>query len=276
VTSWVAKPGPLAEQRGGGARQVGTVARAEDHEARVPAVAGRVEPEHRAGADEREVPVPARDLGEAVPRPGRGRARHLDLREQLVGLERGGQEAADEVLRSARPPRPGVSKMKDGVEGDHAGGQLGGGVGVGQAAPDGAARSRLQVPDERGRLGEKGRGGRDAPVALERVLPDERAQAEAPRVLPQRPERGHAVQVHDHRGPHQPHVHHRHQALAAGQELGLVAVAGEEIERLLHRPRREVFEGSGAHATRARPSRASGDRTAAGSRPTAPSGRGSS
>ena len=47
----------------------------------------------------------------------------------------------------------------------------------------------------------------------------------------------------------EPEVQERHEALAAGQELGLPAVATEEGERLLHRPGRVVLEPGRLHAT---------------------------
>ncbi len=129
----------------------------------------------------------AGDLGEAVPGARRRRRGHLDLREQLVGLERGGQEAADEVLGAARPRAArALRRWKTASRAIMQAGSSAAGIGVGQAAPDGAARPGLQVTDERRRLGEQRRGGGDAPVALERVLANERAQAEAP-VLRSRP-----------------------------------------------------------------------------------------
>ena len=157
------------------------------------------------------------------------------------------------------------------------GGQLGRGIGVGDAAADGPPRPRLQVPDDRRRLGEQ-RARQRRRARRARAPAGGRARPGRARLRrPSTPETGHAVQVHHHRRPHEAHVHHRHQALAPREELGLVAVARQEIERLLDRPRRTKYSnGAGRTRARARPGPASDDRTSAASRPTAPCARGSS
>ena len=138
--------------------------------------------------------------------------------------------------------------MEHGAEGEHARGQLGGGIGVGQASPDGSARPRLEVPDERRRLGQERSGGGDTRVALEGALADERAKPETSLLRAYRAERGHAVEVYQHGGTGEPHVHHGYQALAARQRLGVRPVAGEELQRLVDRARGEVLERGRSHA----------------------------
>ncbi len=138
--------------------------------------------------------------------------------------------------------------MENRVEGQHARGQLGGGIGVGQAPAHGPPRPRLEVPDERRRLGQKRSGGGNTRVALEGALAKERAQAQTPRLRAHRGERGHAVEIHQHGRAREAHVHHGHQALAARQRLGVGPVAGEELQRLIDRARGEVLERSRSHA----------------------------
>src|SRR5690606_10037234 len=53
--------------------------------------------------------------------------------------------------------------------------------------------------------------------------------------------------VDDDAGLGQPHVEQRHEALAAGQQLGLVAVLGEQRQRLVDRRGPAVGEGCRLH-----------------------------
>ena len=172
--------GPLADERGRGTRHVRHVAGAEEDELRATTDPRGVEPEDGAGADEGEVAVATRHLGDGLARALHREGRDLDLHEQLVRFERGGEETAEEVGRAAGARGPRASQMENRVEGEHARGQLGGGIGVGQAPADGSARPRLEVPDERRRLGQQRSGGGDTRVALEGALAHERAQPQTP------------------------------------------------------------------------------------------------
>ncbi len=191
----------------------------------------------------------ARHLGDSLARARHHRLRNLDLHQQLVRFERGGQEAAEEVGRSAGARGPGASQMKHRVEGHRARGKLRGGIGVGEAASDGAPRPGLEVPDEGRRLGQERSGGGNASVALEGALADERAQMQAPRFRAYGGKCGDAVEVHEDGRASETHVHHGHEALTARQRLGVAAVAGEKLQRLVDRARGEVFEGGRTHAT---------------------------
>jgi hypothetical protein len=55
-------------------------------------------------------------------------------------------------------------------------------------------------------------------------------------------EPGHAVEVDHDLGRREAQVHQRHEALAAGQDLGVLPVLGEERDALLRGRRREVLE----------------------------------
>ena len=48
-------------------------------------------------------------------------------------------------------------------------------------------------------------------------------------------------------GSQQPHVQHRHEALAAGEHAGIVAVLGEHLDRLFHRGGANVVEAGWFH-----------------------------
>jgi hypothetical protein len=60
-------------------------------------------------------------------------------------------------------------------------------------------------------------------------------------------EAGDAADVNQVAGAGQPQLEQRQQALAAGQHLGVVAVPGEQSQRLLQRPRRVIVKGCGNH-----------------------------
>ena len=80
--------------------------------------------------------------------PGARRSqRQGDGDEDLVVVERRGEEAEVEVGGGDRALAAGTAGDHAAVEGDQGGGQLGGGVGVGDAAADGPARADLRVAD---------------------------------------------------------------------------------------------------------------------------------
>ncbi len=117
-------------------------------------------------------------------------------------------------------------------------------------AADCAPVARDEVADVRQALGEE-RDLEQPPVGLA----DERAHAPQsvfPRDLAERQ----PVHVHEHGRPRKPHVQHRDEALPAGEHLRLVAVLGEERNRLIDRAGPLVAERDGLHrVTRASPRR---------------------
>ena len=93
-----------------------------------------------------------------------------------------------------------------------------------------------------------GQRSRTSVGALQRALPDEGADAQAA-VGPgdHGGQRGHAIDVDHVARPGEAEVEHGHQALPAGQDLGPVAVAGEETERLLDRGGVVIAESGRLH-----------------------------
>ncbi len=81
-------------------------------------------------------------------------------------VERRGEEAEVEVGGGDRALAAGTAGDHAAVEGDQGGGQLGGGVGVGDAAADGPARADLRVADLGQRRGDQGCGLGHERVAL--------------------------------------------------------------------------------------------------------------
>ena len=84
--------------------------------------------------------------------------------------------------------------------------------------------------------------------ALELALAHEGADPQRSARLRHAVESGHAIDVDEHGRPGQPEVQHRGQALAAGQDLRLVAVATQVVERLVDRARIDVVERRRLHA----------------------------
>ena len=111
-------------------------------------------------------------------------------------------------------------------------------------SPDGSAvgeraADRAEVPHER--VGDLRRGRRDRRVARadqvgrrEMVVPDQRADPQDRRRAPRSPSRPSIrLMSTSCAGRREPELHHRDQALSAGEHLGVVAVRGEETERLV-------------------------------------------
>ncbi len=107
-----------------------------------------VGPEHRDGPGDSEVAVSSRELEDPVTRSWNDRKAHFG--KQLAGLERGRESPVEELIRrdvARAVGRPSDERCLE-SEGDR--GELGGGVGVRQAAayrppvPDRRMRNQLQ------------------------------------------------------------------------------------------------------------------------------------
>ena len=121
-------------------------------------------------------------------------------------------------------------------------GELGGRVGVGDRAADGAAVANLEVADELDRLGEERRVGGDRRVTLDRRLASDRADRDLAVLALDAVELGDAVHVDQMREARQPQCQHRHEALAAGEHLGVVAVLTQESDDIAGGLGRVVLE----------------------------------
>ena len=127
-------------------------------------VAARVERHDGSDARQREVAVSSRHLLDR-PAAARRHRRHGHVDDELAGLEAGGEEADEEVGRGNRPRCVAAPHADRGVERQHHRRQLGGRIGVREAAADGAAVADLRVGDERHRAVQRAARAR-ATVAL--------------------------------------------------------------------------------------------------------------
>jgi len=82
---------------------------------------------------------------------------------------------------------------------------------------------------------------------MERGVPRQRANAQFLIFATQKIQLGDAVDVEELRRAREAEVHHRRQALAAGEDLALLAVRGEQIEQRLDRRERVILEGGRLH-----------------------------
>jgi hypothetical protein len=192
------------------------------------------------------LPPAGRELVERHAPPG-GRERDLERDDELVGLERGRVRPEEELPggdRAAPSPRRGDHAR---VEGERARRQLRGGVGVGEAAAEGAAVPDRLVADVRGGAREeRGVLGDDRGL---RELAVQRERAEAQHALLH----GDAAQdleppdVDERRRPGEAHVHDRDEALAAGDGTRLAGPRREQAQRLVEAGRAQVLERLGLH-----------------------------
>jgi hypothetical protein len=113
--------------------------------------------------------MPPRDLEER--RSGAGwRGKELDGHQQLVRLERGGQDAGEELGRRDGASAPPASSDEPGIERQHHRRQLGRRIGMRQAPTDRPAVPDLRVGNPRQRLGEQRRAGSHGTAPLDCTL----------------------------------------------------------------------------------------------------------
>ena len=174
---------------------------------------------------------------------------------------REGDAGEDLVVRQLGAPRPGEElRRRDGagtawrlrfelrVEGQRDGGVLGGGVGMGERAADGAAIADLEMTDERCGAGEQRHAFREISRRLDRGLGRGCADPDAPVPPFDAPQLVDASQIDEMVEDGEPQREERHEALATREHLGAVAELGEQGDGLLRGRRRVVLEGRRLHA----------------------------
>ena len=130
---------------------------------------------------------------------------------------------------SARPSGPRATRVRP--EGEHDRGQVGRRVAVGDGAADRAPVPHLRVADLAGGVGQDRHLGAEQVARLEVAVAGEGADGD---VVAGVADVGQVVQpadVDEHRRRGQPQLHQRQQRVAAGEQLGLVAVLGERRRR---------------------------------------------
>src|SRR5919197_1516803 len=104
---------------------------------------------------------------------------------------------------------------------------------------------------ESGRLAQEWQPLPDDRRELDAPLAGHGAESNGPVILADVGEACDRVQVDQRRRPRQPEVHERHEALTAGQQLRLAAIACEHRDRLFERSWRVILELDGFHGCEA-------------------------
>jgi hypothetical protein len=119
---------------------------------------------------------------------------------------------------------------------------------VGETAAEGAAGADLRVGDVGQGAGEQRRAHGHQRLALQPALASERSDGERPVLVgAHEVELAEAVEVDQQGGLGEPEIHHRDQALAAGQQLGLRAMGAHHRHRLGEGRGSEIGKRRGFH-----------------------------
>ena len=222
------------------------IAQADDADMGVDRLAGRILVVEQRRRRHREIAAAARELAEApaaLRRPGR----QPDLGDDLVVLERGRQRPDEEVVGAdrARPLRAGRGDL--GVAGDGDAGHLGGGIGMRDAAADGAAVADLIVRDVLNRGLQQRMGGRQTRVVLDVAPAHHGAEPHTVGGYLDLLELRQLAQVDEQRRRDHAEREHRHQALAAGDRPRIPAAGSKQRDRFGKARRAGVFERRQLH-----------------------------
>ena len=174
------------------------------------------------GPDDRPVEEPAAELDVLVRAVGN---REDHLADQLVVLERGGEDVLEEVFGRVAP----LVGDDLGVENQRQGRVVAGRVGVGHDATDAAQVADLVVADLVGDLGQDGQVLLDGVAVLELDVAHQRAHAELAALDGDVVELLDRIDVDQGAGLGEPEAHERDQAVAAGQHLGILAEALQQL-----------------------------------------------
>ena len=172
---------------------------------------------------------------------------HADLGEDLVGLERRLEERAVEVDRRDLAGAVRALGHVGGTEGERGRGEIGRRVGVRDRATERATVAHLRVADVASGVSQQRHvlleevGRLDVHVARHRTDRDLVALLADVRQI------GESSDVDQHARLRESQLHHRQQAVAAGDELGLVAVLADEADRFLGGLGADVVERCGDH-----------------------------
>jgi hypothetical protein len=82
---------------------------------------------------------------------------------------------------------------------------------------------------------------------LETSVPGQRANTQLSPLLPHIIERVDAIDVDQARGTGEPKIHRRHETLSASEDLSLLTVCREEIERIVNGAGRKISKRAGFH-----------------------------
>ena len=203
--------------------------------------------EQRGGAGEREIAVAAREFVEAVAvaagQIGRSTAAIISSDWSAVVMNPVVEIAIPDLTHAAH-----ARHVDRRIVGGADRGQLGGRIGVREAAADGAAVACLPMSDMPERLAHQGAMFGDVGGEFEVALARHGAYAQMAVGDRDTAQLLESAEIDEMIGDHVAEVHHRHERLAAGQNLG-VRQLGQQLGGLLELPRRVIIEGSRFHCS---------------------------
>ena len=120
------------------------------------------------------------------------------------------------------------------------------------APTESAARADRKMPNVPRNPRQKRGECTAADGCLETSVPGKRANAQLATVLAHIIERVDAIDVDQARGTGEPKIHRRHETLSASEDLSLLTVRREEIERIVNGAGRKISKRDGFHEGRAR------------------------
>ena len=175
-----------------------------------------------------------------APSPADAGARHPHLDEHLVGLQRGLEEAREELVTgdlAGGPPGPCTTTVAaEREQRGRAGRRPGRRARASRRSCRGGAPAGRRPA--RPRAASSGTSARSTSERSQVVVPGAARRSRPRRRRPGRSDSsGDAADVDQHLGHRQPQLHHRQQRVAAGQQLGVLAVLGEQ-RRAPRRPSR--------------------------------------
>src|SRR5216117_4067764 len=193
-----------------------------------------------------EVADLALELEVGAPAAGRWN-RHADLHEDLIGLERGRERAGEE--RCDGDPALALRAGGDdfGAEREHRRGVVVGGIAVGEVAAECGQVAHEGIRDDLARVVEQGIAGADEVGLLQVRFAREGTDAKKAVRLADERKSGNAVDVDEVAGAGQAELHERDEALASGEDLGLLTELCEQSRRLGDRTRRVIVKGGRNH-----------------------------
>ena len=122
---------------------------------------------------------PAAEL-QIRPSRSRGRRRHPDLGQDLIGLERAGECAHEEIAGLDHPAAVRTHHVELCIQSEQTGGVVAAGVGVGGRAPHGAPVADLRVTDLAGGAGQERELLLDQVGELDVVMRGQRPEGDVP------------------------------------------------------------------------------------------------
>ena len=173
---------------------------------------------------------------------------HADLGEDLAGLYIGGEHVHKEAARRNRAGSVCAGDVEFGIQGEDCGGPVCGGIGVDQAAADGAPVTDLHVADLCGGFRQKGALAFEAPGAFNGIVRTQRADVDRAVVGdPDTAETADPAEVDDDGRVGKAEFHERNQAVPTGEDFGVIPVLFEEAQGLFERFGGMVVESIGNH-----------------------------